>query len=137
MSAERFFDTNVAFYALTDDPIRAPIARRAIELGGTISVQVLNELTLALRRKAAQSWQAIDRHLEALAPFFLSVRPMLLSTHQLGREIAARHQLQFYDSLLLAAAIEARCDIFISEDMKDGLTIGGLTIVNPFGAAGA
>lgn len=134
MSAERFFDTNVAFYALSDDPIRAPIARRALKPGGTISVQVLNELTLALRRKAAQSWQAIDHHLETLAPFFLSVRPMLVTTHLLGREIAARHELQFHDSLLLAAAIEARCGTFISEDMKDGLKIGGLTVVNPFGA---
>ena len=38
----------------------------------------------------------------------------------------------FYDSLLLAAALEASCTVFYSEDMHDGQTIGGMTIQNPF-----
>lgn len=134
MSVKRFFDTNIVFYALSNDPARAGLAQLALEPGGTISVQVLNELTLALRRKASQSWDAIDRHMKTLAPFLLDVRPVLMTTHLLGREIAARHELPFYDSLLLASALEAGCSRFLSEDLQHGFRIDGLTIVDPFRA---
>jgi predicted nucleic acid-binding protein len=132
MSAERFFDTNVIFYSLSDDQAKAEIAQAAIKDGGTISVQVLNELTLALRRKMKLPWASIDGHLQTLSPFFLVIRPMTMATHLLGRNIAERFQLQFYDSLLLASALEAGCTHFISEDMKGGMVIDGLKVVNPF-----
>jgi predicted nucleic acid-binding protein len=132
MTADRFFDTNVVFYALSSDAERAPVAQRAVYGGGVVSVQVLNELTLACRRKLKLGWPEIDRGINALIPFFSSVTPMLLHTHLLGRDIAERYQFQFYDSLLLASALEAGCTRFVSEDMQDGMMIEGLTIENPF-----
>jgi predicted nucleic acid-binding protein len=46
--------------------------------------------------------------------------------------LARDHALSFYDALIVAAAIEAGCDILYSEDMQHGRTIGGLAIINPF-----
>ncbi len=40
--------------------------------------------------------------------------------------------LAFYDALIVASAIEARCDMLYSEDMQHGRQFGGLTVVNPF-----
>lgn len=54
-------------------------------------------------------------------------------THGLARDIVERYRLSFYDSLMLAAACRAGCDIFLSEDMQHGLTIDfGPQVINPF-----
>ncbi|MDZ4258593.1 MAG: PIN domain-containing protein [Gemmatimonadales bacterium] len=42
------------------------------------------------------------------------------------------HQFQTFDAIILAAAIEARAAVMLSEDMQHGFTSGGVTIVNPF-----
>ncbi len=46
--------------------------------------------------------------------------------------MARDHGFPIYDALIVAAALEARCDTLYSEDMQHGRQIGGLTIVNPF-----
>ena len=137
MPAEAFLDTNIILYAVGDDPVRSPIAAARMTDGCTISVQVLNEFANICRRKLELPWREIDLHLDKVHRFALTVRPIEMSTHLLGRQIAERHQLPFYDSLLLAAAVEAGCRQFISEDLQHGLTIGALSVVNPFRAAGA
>jgi predicted nucleic acid-binding protein len=48
-----------------------------------------------------------------------------------------RNALSFWDALLWAAARRAGCRLLLSEDMHDGQTLGGVTIVNPFAAKNA
>ncbi|NTW63887.1 MAG: PIN domain-containing protein, partial [Chlorobiaceae bacterium] len=50
----------------------------------------------------------------------------------LALEVMERWGYAFYDSLVIAAAIQADCGILYSEDLHDGHNILGLTIVNPF-----
>jgi predicted nucleic acid-binding protein len=57
---------------------------------------------------------------------------LTLDLHAAARALAEDHRLSFYDALIVAAAIEAGCDILYSEDMQHGRTIGGLAVVNPF-----
>jgi predicted nucleic acid-binding protein len=132
MSDDIFFDTNVVIYALSGDGSRAEIAKRSLAGGGVVSVQVMNEMTNIFRRKLRMSWEQIDQHVMTLRLFIPVVRPVELSTYIIGRVIAERHQLQFYDSLLLASALEAGCKRFVSEDMQNGMMIDSLRIVNPF-----
>jgi predicted nucleic acid-binding protein len=48
-------------------------------------------------------------------------------------EIAVRYQFSNWDSLIIAAALLADCDILYSEDMQHKQVIDStLTIVNPF-----
>jgi predicted nucleic acid-binding protein len=47
-------------------------------------------------------------------------------------ELHGRYQFSWYDALIVAAALEARCRVLYSEDLRDGMKIGELTIVNPF-----
>ena len=47
-------------------------------------------------------------------------------------DVQARYGYGFYDSLIIAAALEAGCTRLYSEDMQHGQRIEGLTIENPF-----
>jgi predicted nucleic acid-binding protein len=46
--------------------------------------------------------------------------------------IGARFKLPWYDSLIVASAIEGECGVLYSEDFQDGQQIGSLTLSNPF-----
>jgi len=50
-------------------------------------------------------------------------------------ELAGYHNLQIFDALILAAAVEARCDLLLSEDLQDGFAWRGVMVSNPFGDA--
>ena len=131
MPAEAFVDTNVLVYFTTAGE-RASVAETLVADGGTISVQVLNELATVWKQKYGYPWQLIRESLLSLRAL-LNVAPLTVETHELGLSLAERYQLQVYDSLLLAAALRAGCTVFWSEDLHEGLTIAGqLTIRNPF-----
>ena len=126
-----FFDTSILVYAQQTDR-KADQARALFAGGGKLSVQVLNEFTAVSRRKQKRDWREIA---EAISDVLALVDPPLaltLELHAAARALAEDHQLSFYDALIVAAAIEAGCDILYSEDMQHGRTIGGLSIVNPF-----
>ncbi len=131
MPADAFFDTNVLVY-FTGEGEKATVAEALIADGGTISVQVLNELAAVLKRKYGFSWHQIR---EALLPLrtLLQIVPLTLDTHELGLSLAERYQLRIYDALLLAAALRAGCTAFWSEDLHEGMVVERqLTIRNPF-----
>ena len=131
MPAETFIDTNV-LVQFTGADAKAVAAETLVASGGTISVQVLNELTLVWRRKYGYSWDLVRETLWSLRTL-LEVSPLVVETHELGLTIAERYQLQIYDSLLLASALLAGCETFLSEDLHHGLVVEGqLTILNPF-----
>jgi predicted nucleic acid-binding protein len=127
-----FLDTNILVYAsLTDDPRRLA-AERVLAVGGTISVQVLNEFTNVARGKLRWPWADIERVLDLVRGRITRVRALTADTHAAALGLARDHGFAFYDALIVAAAIEAGCDILYSEDMQHGRAIGGLTIRNPF-----
>ena len=51
---------------------------------------------------------------------------------QMAIDLWDRYSLAWYYALIVAAALEGRCDVLYSEDLEDGLEIDGLRIVNPF-----
>jgi predicted nucleic acid-binding protein len=133
MSAEVFLDTNVLVYAAAKNDPRAEVATALLAKGGRISVQVLNEFANIARRKLNWPWPDV---VEALAAFrTLCSEPLAIggATHNAALAIAQRDGLGFYDSLIVASALEAGCSTLLSEDMQDGRMISaGLTIRNPF-----
>ena len=58
--------------------------------------------------------------------------PLTQHTHEAAISIAERYRYRIYDSLVIATAIEASCDLLYSEDMQHGQEIQGLTILDPF-----
>ena len=130
-----FLDTNVLVYLASDDAAKANRAEAVVGDGGTISVQVLNEFANVARRKMGLSWPETRRFLTGLREL-LAVQPLTVATHEIGLAVADRCNLSIYDAMIVAAALDADCDVLWSEDMQDGLVIDGrLRIADPFRAA--
>ena len=55
-----------------------------------------------------------------------------LTFYQRGLDLQAHYQFSFYDSLIVAAALEAGCKTLYSEDLQHDQRIEGLCIQNPF-----
>ena len=49
-------------------------------------------------------------------------------------DVAADHGLSIWDAIILSAGSAAGCRLLLSEDMQEGFTWGGVTVVNPFAA---
>ncbi|MDH4414851.1 MAG: PIN domain-containing protein [Rhizobium sp.] len=131
----RFVDTNVLLYLASGDDQKADRAEAVLGQGGTISVQVLNEIANVLRRKIQMSWPDTHVFIDMIRAL-LTVEPVTQETHETGLRLAERYGLSIYDAMIVAAALLAGCDTLISEDMQDGLVIDDrLRIVNPFGQA--
>jgi predicted nucleic acid-binding protein len=138
MSAD-FLDSNIFIYTFdTTNAKKSTRARSLIDtalgLGnGHVSFQVVQEtlrvITGKLRRPALpEEAQAFMQ--SALLPLW-SVMPSA-ALYAKALELQARWQYSFYDSLIVAAALEARCDRLLTEDLQDGQRIEGLSIENPF-----
>ena len=127
-----FFDTNVVLYLLSADTDKADRAEELLAIGGTISVQVLNEFVAVASRKLHMSWSEI-REVLAQVRAVCAVEPMTIETHERALRIAERYGISTYDSLIVSAALLANCKTLHSEDMQNGQVIERqLTVRNPF-----
>jgi predicted nucleic acid-binding protein len=127
-----FFDSNVLLYLASGDPVKADRAEQLISDGGTISVQVLNEIANVARRKMQMSWTETNGFL-ATVRGLLPVVPITLETHEAGIALAERYGFSTYDAMIAASAILSGCDTLWSEDLQHNMAVDGhLRIVNPF-----
>ena len=127
-----FFDTNVLVYIASGDTEKADRAEAAIEAGGAISVQVLNELANVARRKMRMSWADTHALLSTLRSL-LTVHPLTLEAHNTGLALAERYSFSIYDAMIASSALHAGCDTLWSQDMQHGMVLQeGLRIVDPF-----
>jgi predicted nucleic acid-binding protein len=130
--AGSFLDSNVLLYFASNDASKADRAEALMEEGGTISVQVLNEMAAVMRRKFDYGWDEVEAVLAAVRRA-LEIVPVLLETHERGLALARRYRIGLFDAMIVAASLDAGCDTLWSEDMQDGLVIQGrLTVRNPF-----
>ena len=126
-----FFDSNILLY-LGSDPAKAARARALLLEGGTISVQVLNEVASVSLGKMRQSWQDTEELL-ALLKSLLDVVALTVGDHERGLQLAKRYRTSIYDAMIIASALNAGCDTLYTEDLQAGLLIEGrLREVNPF-----
>ena len=127
-----FLDSNIVLYLASEDLLKADRAQELVAEGGTISVQVLNEIANISRRKMGLSW-AETRNFLLMIRGLLKVEPITIEIHDVGVSLAERYQLSVYDSMIVSAALSAECDTLLSEDLQDGLLINGrLRVLNPF-----
>lgn len=130
--ADRFFDTNVLLYLLSADTVKADRAEEALAEGGALSVQVLNEFTAVSLRKLGMKLSEVR---EVLEPIYQVCRviPLTMEIHQRGLDLVQRYKLSLYDSMIVAAALDAGCTTLYSEDLQDGqLFDRRLKVMNPF-----
>jgi predicted nucleic acid-binding protein/bifunctional DNA-binding transcriptional regulator/antitoxin component of YhaV-PrlF toxin-antitoxin module len=108
---------------------------RPARQGGAISVQVLNEFANVARHKLRKPWPEVAEALDGIRALCAPPLPITLATHEAALGIAARLGYRFYDSLIVASALEAGCATLYSEDMRDGQVVEGASspFANPFG----
>ncbi len=139
MSGKFFLDTNVFVYSFDlSSPKKAAQATKLIRKGietrsGIVSYQVVQEFFNVALRRFAKPMSSADAE-QYLATTF---RPLLAvhSSPVLYAEalrILGRFRLAWYDSLIVASALEGQCDVLYSEDFQDGQHIGNVIISNPF-----
>jgi len=137
MSGKVFLDTNILVHAFgvkkgsLPDP-RTAVAEQIVMLGGAVSVQVLSEFVQVCSRKVQLSWDQIAESLQVIKDLCGRAIPLTMETHEEAVGISRRHGLHIYDSMILAAAMQAGCTTVYSEDMQHVQVVGGLRIENPF-----
>jgi predicted nucleic acid-binding protein len=137
MPAE-FVDTNILVYAY-DHTAEAKFERsrelmeKLWESGeGVVSTQVLEEFYVTVtakipnRLKPGEARQIIS-DLGTWRVAVLEITDVLAAS-----EIAERHQLNFWDGLILAAAHKEEAATLWSEDFNHGQKYGEITVYNPF-----
>jgi predicted nucleic acid-binding protein len=137
---ERFFlDTNIVIYCFDDTaPLKQSRAKDLMAHGassgmGVVSYQVLQEfcnVASASKRLALNAEKTMAFASLLLAPMNQVQPSLALLTAAL--KIKTDVGYSFYDSLIVAAAVQASCPILYSEDMQHGQLVAGLRIVNPF-----
>jgi predicted nucleic acid-binding protein len=139
MRGKFFLDTNLFVYSFDG---RAPVKqKRASELirsgleehRGVISFQVVQEFFSVAFRKfpAPMKIPGAEHYLVSVLRPLLGVHSSkALYSESLG--IKGRYGINWYDSIIVASAIQARCEVLYSEDLQHELQIGELTIRNPF-----
>ena len=132
MPDSRFFDTHILIYAFTAGDPRSARAEALVAGGGVIGVQVLNEFTNVTRRKLRWQWEQIEAALAVIEELLGPARPLTAAVHAGAVVLARDHELSFYDALIVAAALDAGCEVLFSEDLQHGQKFGALRVENPF-----
>ena len=145
MSDRVFIDTNILLYALTepkekdkakDLPKRAKSLELLTKLYNeddiVVSVQVLNELHFNMVRKFKiddnMSFKTLQENVFAIA----SVENLTAQTYTKAFQVREKYNISYWDSLVVASALESGCTKLYSEDMQEGLVVEGvLNIINP------
>ena len=131
MQDKCFLDTNILLYIVSNDDKKF-IAKDLIKSRHTISIQVLNEFSNVSVRKLKFTTDETKEFIEAISSKVI-VEGYTKITIFSALDLKSKYNLQFYDALIIATAVENNCTILYSEDMQDGLVINNtITIKNPF-----
>jgi len=134
MQDRAFIDTNVfIYYQRADDHIKQSVAKNLLENNNcVISIQVISEISNIFTKKYPALKEETKLFLQEI---FVFCEVITLTKNIIFRalKIHHRYKFSFFDSQIIAAALEANCGILYSEDMQDGQIIeDSLKIVNPF-----
>ena len=135
------FDTNVLVYAELEPgtdkgDLAGSLIERAAIHQAIIPAQVLGEFLAVIRRKRRELFPGACELVIELTSLF-KIAGTDATVMRSATELAQRHRLQFWDAVICTASLEAGATHLLSEDMQDGSTFAGLTIVDPFTAANA
>lgn len=139
MPGRYFLDTNVFVYSF--DSAAREKSRRATTLireavatrRGIVSYQVVQEFFNVALKRFAQPMSHADAE-QYLGTVF---RPLLalhssVALYQEALALNQRYRLNWFDALIVAAALAGECDVLYSEDLRHGQKFGELLVENPF-----
>jgi predicted nucleic acid-binding protein len=129
-------DTNILVYAegingAAQADAAVEIIRQLPESTTFLPVQVLGELFRVLTGKGKFTPKNARTTLLRWANTYplIETSPAVLIS---AMDLALAHKIGIWDAVIFAAAAAAGCRILLSEDLQEGFTWGGVTVVNPF-----
>lgn len=135
MTARVALDTNILVYAELEPAsekgvLCAELIRRSAERG-VLALQVLLEFTSVIRRRRPA---ALDRAIAKIDVWraVYQVAPTSEDVMDAALRLVAAHHFQVWDAVIWSASRAAGARCLFSEDMQDGLELGGLTVIDPF-----
>jgi predicted nucleic acid-binding protein len=133
-----FVDTNILVYAY--DSSAGDKHKMAVELmsrlwasgDGIISSQVLQEFFVCVTRKIVKPLDV--RTAKEIVKDLLKWKTVIVTGEILleAIDILSVHKSSFWDSMIIASAIEGGARTILSEDLSNNQLIKGITIRNPF-----
>ncbi|MDI1250913.1 MAG: PIN domain-containing protein [Lacunisphaera sp.] len=136
MTAQFFLDTNIVAYAASsrnEDGAKTAISRQLLGADSVaVSAQVLQEFFVVVTRKFKPPLSVADAevYLDALERMpIASLTPELIRR---AIRLQERHQISYWDAAILSAAKELAATTVFSEDLNNGQTYDGVTVINPF-----
>jgi predicted nucleic acid-binding protein len=133
-AAKAFVDTNVFVYIYSNDEQdkRKQAIAQIDKFDRIISTQVLNEFCNVCIRKMRMALPNIETAVEKIC-LTNALAPISGETVTKALFIHGKYAYSYYDSLIVASALENNCEYLLSEDMADGQIIEDtLTIRNIF-----
>jgi predicted nucleic acid-binding protein len=134
-------DTNVLVYHVdADEPAKRPQAIELLDRLGKAQVetvllwQVAAEFLSCLRRwenEGRTSRQDTLAYLNAVEPMFRCVLPSQGILRK-SLDLSSRYSLSHWDSMLVAACIDAGVRTLYSEDLGDRVEYDSVKVINPF-----
>ncbi len=137
MSARYFVDTNILVYAhdasagMKHQRARALVEDLWRSRAGVVSTQVLQELSVSVRKKAAHPLDLLATR--DLVSDYLAWHVVVNDGESIlgALDLEARYKVSFWDALIIHAAQAAGADTLYSEDLSDGQRYGDVRVVNP------
>lgn len=129
-----FLDTNILIYAhlkIKGDP-RCERAHRFLKTSTrfVLSTQVIAEYSARMIRQKLPD-EHIYGNVEALLMHY-DVRDVSVSTLRTAWGVRQRYGFSYWDSQVVASALEAGCDTMYTEDLQHGRIVEErLTLINP------
>lgn len=142
MKGNVFFDTNVLVYLFDKSEkkkhaIAGQLFKQSLEkYNHWISIQVINEFIVIVTRKIKNllSLKEAKKRISFLADA-LNMICNSISTCSKSIALMEKYSYSYWDSLIIASALESNCTVLYTEDMQDGQVIDSkLRIMNPFAA---
>ena len=127
-------DSNIWIYALAeDDDKRSGIAKKLVKNHDKIitSTKIVNEVCRFMLKKGVMKNSDAMGYID----YFYTKTDVVLvreDSIRLAAQLRVDQSLSFWDSFIVAIALENDCDTLYSEDMQHGLKIKQLRVVNPF-----
>jgi predicted nucleic acid-binding protein len=140
MSDRYFVDTNILMYAHDTSAGEKHNRAKALveelwrDRTGVVSTQVLQELSVNLRKKVRRPLDA--KATRDIVADYLTWQVIVNGGDSIleAIDLEFRYQISFWDALVIQAAQLSGAEILYSEDLSDGQQYGSVRVINPLRA---
>ncbi|HYN46064.1 MAG TPA: PIN domain-containing protein [Allosphingosinicella sp.] len=134
-------DSNVLVYAVDAGAgerhaFAAEVLARAATSDAILTTQAVGEFLSVVRRKNPSAFSAALGEVGRWATIF-PIAPTTCDHVIEAAAMAERFRLQLWDCVIWRAARSNGASVFVSEDLQDGFSTGGMTVLNPFNSKNA